>query len=320
MSDLTPLSPYKLTKTVVVKFVSMEIAVFESSLRDKGQNDDDDQKDDEEFIDPNAGKHDILGLNEVAQNISDDSKKRLSILHAQLMTASTSLRNNDTQFAQLVDPTGKAISQQSIAFGNIENCSDGMTEWKPLTNKIARIDWKKRYMKMALTADVMEKSTYDEFMLVIEEYTKALKNSAGWTEIFVSHTEGLFTMLKGEYGVYVKETQWIYHTTSTKANNRDDAEKPTLVVEEMITPRPVEMKRSVNSVAASGFALLQSGLIKKWRKTLSHMTKVDYIVQNLLTIMDLRDESSIAEMGEPLAEALNNFDAEAERFFSLFEN
>lgn len=102
-----------------------------------------------------------------------------------------------TQFAQLVDPTGKAISQQSTVIDNImRQCSDRMAEWKQTNSDTIVIDARmKRLLVMTQIKGAVSEEERKDTESFIYEYGEMQKSRIARMEIFCSHLEGLCSLM-----------------------------------------------------------------------------------------------------------------------------
>ena len=114
-----------------------------------------------------------------------------------------------SQFAQLVDPTRQAVSHQSIVIDNIrKSAGDMLLIWKQtmiqigILNKSMATHISKHEVK-----GLFKQNESAECHEIVTDYNQQMKNLIQKIEIPCAHVEGLPAAVKGDYGIYTKETQ-----------------------------------------------------------------------------------------------------------------
>ncbi|KAK1828584.1 hypothetical protein QBC39DRAFT_393082 [Podospora conica] len=114
-----------------------------------------------------------------------------------------------SQFAQLVDPTGQAVSQQTIVIDNIrKSAADTVTMWKQTAVQVSVLNKSvKIHLKTYKASTPFKDEDITQCTGLIEEYENLIKSIIEKIEIACAYVEGLPAAVERDYGIYTKETQ-----------------------------------------------------------------------------------------------------------------
>lgn len=115
----------------------------------------------------------------------------------------------NSQFAQLVDPTGKAVSQQSIVIDNIRKSSaDMLTMWKQAMVQVGILNKSmKTHAAKHKASGLFNEDEVSQCHEIVTEYEVQMKTLMQKMELACAQVEGLPAAVEGDYGIYTKETQ-----------------------------------------------------------------------------------------------------------------
>lgn len=114
-----------------------------------------------------------------------------------------------SQFAQLVDPTGKGVSQQSIVIDNIrKSAADMLTMWKQTVIQVGSLNKQvQTHLSVHRTKGLFNESNVLQCQEIMVEYENQMRSLIEKMEMACAHVEGLPAAVEGDYGIYTKETQ-----------------------------------------------------------------------------------------------------------------
>ncbi|KAK0753550.1 hypothetical protein B0T18DRAFT_424082 [Schizothecium vesticola] len=210
-----------------------------------------------------------------------------------------------SQFAQLVDPTGQAVSQQSIVIDNIrKNAGDMVAMWKQTMVQIGN-----------------DKS---QCYGIVGEYENLMKTLVQKMEIACARVEGLPAAVEGDYGIYTKETQptapnGIYDIVFNMAKDSSTVSKGQIISiadDSDFTDAPTKRKKkpvsrapsvapsvtsTVNTVETKEQGpmktfVLETISIKAAQSDMDETDSLKQLVTRLVDIMNMEDDAELEQV------------------------